>query len=31
MSHPFKAVYFRKYQEKQATRTHIGYDTYCYN
>ena len=31
MSHPFKAASFKKYQEKQAARTHIGYGTYCYN
>ena len=31
MSHPFKAASFKKYQEKQATRTHIGFGTYCYN
>lgn len=31
MSHPFKAASFKKYQEKQAARTHIGFGTYCYN
>ena len=31
MSHPFKAASFKKYQEKQASRTHIGFGTYCYN
>ena len=31
MSHPFKAASFKKYQEKQAARSHIGYGTYCYN
>ena len=31
MSHPFKASSFKKYQEKQASRTHIGFGTYCYN
>ena len=31
MSHPFKAASFKKYQEKQATRIHIGFGTYCYN
>ena len=31
MSHPFKEASFRKYQEKQAERTHIGFGTYCYN
>ena len=31
MSHPFKATSFKKYQEKQAARTHIGFGTYCYN
>ena len=31
MSHPFKADSFKKYQEKQAARTHIGFGTYCYN
>ena len=31
MSHPFKAESFKKYQEKQASRTHIGFGTYCYN
>ena len=31
MSHPFKATSFKKYQEKQASRTHIGFGTYCYN
>ena len=31
MSHPYKAASFKKYQEKQANRTHIGFGTYCYN
>ena len=31
MSHPFKAASFKKYQEKQAARSHIGYGTYYYN
>ena len=31
MSHPFKAASFKKYQEKQAARQHIGFGTYCYN
>ena len=31
MSHPFKADSFKKYQEKQASRTHIRFGTYCYN
>ncbi len=31
MSHPFKAASFKKYQERQAARTHIGFGTYCYN
>lgn len=31
MSHPFKAESFKKYQEKQASRTHVGFGTYCYN
>ena len=31
MSHPFKTASFKKYQEKQATRTHIGFGTYCYS
>ena len=31
MSHPFKAKSFKKYQEKQEARTHIGFGTYCYN
>ena len=31
MSHPFKAASFKKYQEKQSARTHIGFGTYCYN
>ena len=31
MSHPYKEASFKKYQEKQAARTHIGYGTYCYN
>ena len=31
MPHPFKAASFKKYQEKQAARSHIGYGTYCYN
>ena len=31
MSHTFKAASFKKYQEKQAARTHIGFGTYCYN
>lgn len=31
MSHPFKAASFKKYQEKQALRTHIGFGKYCYN
>ncbi len=31
MSHPFKAASFKRYQEKQAARTHIGFGTYCYN
>ena len=31
MSHPFKASSFKKYQEKQASRTHIGFGTYSYN
>lgn len=31
MSHPFKAASFKKYQEKQASRTHIGFGKYCYN
>lgn len=31
MSHPFKADSFKKYQEKQASRTHIGFGKYCYN
>ena len=31
MSHPFKAASFKKYQEKQAARSHIGFGRYCYN
>lgn len=31
MSHPFKAASFKKYQEKQEARTHIGFGKYCYN
>ena len=31
MSHPFKAASFKKYQEKQAARSHIGFGKYCYN
>ena len=31
MSHQFKAASFKKYQEKQAARTHIGFGTYYYN
>ena len=31
MSHPYKAASFKKYQEKQAARTHVGLGTYCYN
>ena len=31
MSHPFKAASFKKYQEKQKARTHIGFGKYCYN
>ena len=31
MSHPFKASSFKKYQEKQASRTHVGFGKYCYN
>ena len=31
MSHPFKANSFKKYLEKQASRTHIGFGTYSYN
>ena len=31
MSHPFKAASFKKYQEKQASRSHIGFGRYCYN
>ena len=31
MSHPFKAASFKKYQEKQSLRAHIGYGKYCYN
>ena len=31
MSHPFKAESFKKYQEKQASRYHIGCGKYCYN
>ena len=31
MSHPFKASSFKKYQEKQEARTHIGFGKYCYN
>ena len=31
MSHPFKADSFKKYQQKQASRTHIGFGKYCYN
>ena len=31
MSYPFKTDSFKKYQEKQASRTHIGFGTYCYN
>lgn len=31
MSHPFKAASFKRYQEKQAARAHIGFGTYCYN
>lgn len=31
MSHPFKAASFKKYQEKQAARIHIGFGRYCYN
>lgn len=31
MSHPYKAASFKKYQEKQAARSHIGFGTYCYN
>lgn len=31
MSHPFKAASFKKYQEKQDARQHIGFGTYCYN
>jgi len=31
MSHPFKAASFKKYQEKKALRTHIGFGKYCYN
>ncbi len=31
MSHPFKAASFKKYQDKQAARSHIGFGKYCYN
>lgn len=31
MSHPFKAASFKKYQDKQAARSHIGFGRYCYN
>ncbi len=31
MSHPFKAASFKKYQEKQLARTHVGFGKYCYN
>lgn len=31
MSHPFKASSFKKYQEKQSSRTHVGFGKYCYN
>lgn len=31
MSHPFKVASFKKYQERQAARTHICFGTYCYN
>ena len=31
MSHPFKAASFKKYQEKQEARSHIGFGRYCYN
>lgn len=31
MSHPFKTASFKKYQEKQEARTHIGFGKYCYN
>lgn len=31
MSHPLKAASFKKYQEKQASRLHIGFGRYCYN
>lgn len=31
MSHPFKAASFKKYQDKQAARNHIGFGKYCYN
>ena len=31
MDHPYKAASFKKYQEKQASRTHIGFGRYCYN
>ena len=31
MSHPYKAASFKKYQEKQAARKHIGFGKYCYN
>ena len=31
MSHPFKAESFKQYQEKQVSRTNIGFGTYCYN
>lgn len=31
MSHPYKAASFKKYQEKQASRTRIGFGTYYYS
>ena len=31
MSHPLKAASFKRYQEKQLARTHIGFGKYCYN